>query len=83
MALFVPINSGNYSGAKIMDRREQDHREISEIQDILTHIKACSNNTIGYCINELNYELRLRRLAYEKAGREQARQAHEIDAGDF
>ena len=74
MALFVPTNSGNYSGAKIMDRREQDHIEISWVQDVLSQIKEQSNNTIDYCIKELNDE---------KEEREQARQAHEIDAGDF
>ena len=65
----------------MMDRREQDHREISEIQDILTHLKDCSNNTIIYVLAELNNELLERRLADEEGQREQARQAHEIDAG--
>ena len=58
----------------VMDRREQDHREISEIQDILTHLKDCSNNTIDYVIMELVDEKNERR--------EQARQSHEIDAGN-
>lgn len=65
-----------------MNIREQDHIEISEIQDILTHLQDCSNNSLNYIINELNHELRIRRLTHERHEREQARQAHEIDAGD-
>lgn len=63
-----------------MNIREQDHIEISEIQDILTHLKDCSNNTIDCCLNELNHELQIRRLAHERHEREQARTQDEIDA---
>ena len=56
-----------------MNIREQDHIEISWVQDVLSQIKEQSNNTIDYCIKELNDE---------KEEREQARQAPEIDAGN-
>ena len=50
-----------------MDRREQDHREVSEAQEHITWLKEQGNETIHYAIAELNTELNERDSNYVKS----------------